>query len=79
MLFHGVAITIFAIFCFQERDKFNVIEDMLKEVKINLDRFVCVVLYASVCVHRKVLSECVQFIPCTVREESFFCLNILCS
>ena len=45
MLFYGVSITISASLYFQERDDFNVIEGMVREVKMDWDGFVCVFLY----------------------------------
>ena len=70
MLFRSVSITICAAFYGKEKDEFNVIEGMVGEVKMDWDGFVCV--------HRNVLSDCVQFVRRTVREGSCLCLNIVC-
>ena len=47
MLFHGVTITVSAISDFYKRDQLNVIEDMVREVEMDWDRFISVVVYSS--------------------------------
>ena len=47
MLFHGVTIIFSAISDLQKRDQFDVIKGMMREVKIDWDRFISVVLYSS--------------------------------
>ena len=47
MLFHGVTVTVSAISDFSKRDQFEVIKRMVGEVKMDRDRFICVILYSS--------------------------------
>ena len=47
MLSYGVTITVSAISDFWKRDQFDVIKGMVREVKMDWDGFISVVLYAS--------------------------------
>ena len=43
MFFHGVMVTVSAISDFQKRDQFDLIKGMVGEVKMDWDRFICVI------------------------------------
>ena len=63
MFFHGVTITVSAISDFKKRDQFDVIKGIAGEC-------------CSVCL---VYVLRVQFVQCTVKEESCLFVNIVCS
>ena len=44
---NGVTVTFSAISDFQKRDQFDIIKGMVREVKMDWNGFICVILYSS--------------------------------